>query len=89
MANAEVIIEPGNRPYGQRDFAIKDADGNVLNFACDVRQGLSSHACEQNSLNVKRVMKHMPTVLYCIVAAWFLIVGLVDISFTEVDDLPG
>ena len=31
---AEVIIEPGDRDYGQRDFAIRDPDGNVLVFGC-------------------------------------------------------
>lgn len=33
-AAAEVIVEPGDRDYGQRDFAIRDPDGNVLVFAC-------------------------------------------------------
>lgn len=35
-AGAEVIVEPGDRPYGQRDFAIRDRDGNVLVFGCEV-----------------------------------------------------
>jgi len=29
-----VIVEPGDRDYGQRDFAIRDPDGNVLVFGC-------------------------------------------------------
>ena len=33
-AGVEVLVEPGDRVYGQRDFAIRDADGNVLVFAC-------------------------------------------------------
>jgi catechol 2,3-dioxygenase-like lactoylglutathione lyase family enzyme len=35
-AAVEVIIEPGDRDYGQRDFAIRDPDGNVLVFGCAV-----------------------------------------------------
>ena len=33
-AGLEVIVEPGDRDYGQRDFAIRDPDGNVLVFGC-------------------------------------------------------
>jgi catechol 2,3-dioxygenase-like lactoylglutathione lyase family enzyme len=33
-AAVEVIVEPGDRDYGQRDFAIRDPDGNVLVFGC-------------------------------------------------------
>lgn len=29
---ALVIIEPADREYGMRDFAIQDADGNILAF---------------------------------------------------------
>ncbi|WP_341837989.1 glyoxalase superfamily protein [Chitinophaga pollutisoli] len=29
---AGVFIPPGDRPYGVRDFAVKDADGNILAF---------------------------------------------------------
>jgi len=29
-----VIVEPGDRDYRQRDFAIRDPDGNVLVFGC-------------------------------------------------------
>jgi uncharacterized glyoxalase superfamily protein PhnB len=32
----EIIIEPADREYGLRDFGLKDMDGNVLNFGCDV-----------------------------------------------------
>ena len=35
-AGAEIIIEPDDRPYGQRDFALRDPDGNVLVFAAEV-----------------------------------------------------
>ena len=35
-AGAEVLVEPGDRSYGQRDFAIRDHDGNVLVFGCEV-----------------------------------------------------
>lgn len=33
-AAVEVIVEPADRDYGQRDFAIRDPDGNVLVFGC-------------------------------------------------------
>jgi len=33
-AGADIIVEPGDRPYGQRDFALRDPDGNVLVFGC-------------------------------------------------------
>jgi catechol 2,3-dioxygenase-like lactoylglutathione lyase family enzyme len=33
-SGVEVVIEPGDRPYGQRDFAIRDPDGNVMVFSC-------------------------------------------------------
>ena len=29
---AEVVIAPDDRPYGMRDFAIKDQDGNIITF---------------------------------------------------------
>ena len=35
-ANANILVKPWNRPYGQRDFAVKDPDGNVLSFGCAV-----------------------------------------------------
>ena len=31
-----ILITPDNRDYGLRDFGIRDPDGNVLNFACDL-----------------------------------------------------
>ena len=33
-SGAEILVNPEDRTYGQRDFAIKDSDGNVLVFAC-------------------------------------------------------
>lgn len=33
-------------------------------------------------------MKLLPTVLLCVVAAFFLLVGFVDISYSRFDDLP-
>ena len=33
-SGAEILVIPEDRTYGQRDFAIKDSDGNVLVFAC-------------------------------------------------------
>lgn len=35
-AGVDVIVEPDDRPYGQRDFALRDPDGNVLIFACNI-----------------------------------------------------
>ena len=35
-AQVSILVEPGDRPYGQRDFAIKDPDGSVLSFGCSV-----------------------------------------------------
>jgi len=34
----DIIIEPTDREYGMRDFGIKDIDGNILNFGCEVIQ---------------------------------------------------
>ncbi len=34
----EVIIEPADREYGLRDFGVKDIDGNIINFGCEVRE---------------------------------------------------
>jgi len=31
-ASVEILVEPGDRPYGQRDFAVSDPDGSVLSF---------------------------------------------------------
>ena len=33
-AGIEVIVAPADRDYGQRDFAIRDPDGNVMVFGC-------------------------------------------------------
>ena len=48
-AGAEVLVEPGGRVYGQRDFAISDRDENVLVFACAPERPGSLTWC-----NVKR-----------------------------------
>jgi len=34
--DVEIIIEPADREYGLRDFSIKDPDGNIINFGCDI-----------------------------------------------------
>ena len=34
----DIVIEPADREYGMRDFGIKDIDGNILNFGCEVIQ---------------------------------------------------
>jgi catechol 2,3-dioxygenase-like lactoylglutathione lyase family enzyme len=34
-AGAKPKVEPGDRMYGMRDFAILDPDGNLLSFGCD------------------------------------------------------
>lgn len=33
-AGVPILVEPGDRSYGQRDFAIRDPDGNALSFGC-------------------------------------------------------
>nr|WP_295873367.1 VOC family protein [uncultured Chitinophaga sp.] len=33
---ALVIVAPADRDYGMRDFAVKDADGNILAFATEI-----------------------------------------------------
>ena len=33
-ADVEILVEPDNRTYGQRDFAVRDQDGNVMVFSC-------------------------------------------------------
>lgn len=40
---ADAFIPPGNRPYNVRDFAVKDADGNILAF------GKSTYAAPEAS----------------------------------------
>jgi catechol 2,3-dioxygenase-like lactoylglutathione lyase family enzyme len=37
-ADTTILVEPEDRPYGQRDFAVKDPDGNVLFFACGLEE---------------------------------------------------
>jgi len=32
----EIIIKPADRNYGLRDFSIKDIDGNIINFGCEI-----------------------------------------------------
>ena len=34
----ETTIEPANREYGLRDFGVKDLDGNIINFGCNISQ---------------------------------------------------
>lgn len=34
-AGARLKTEPANRPYGMRDFAVFDLDGNQVSFGCD------------------------------------------------------
>lgn len=34
----ETTIAPADREYGLRDFGVKDIDGNIINFGCDVLQ---------------------------------------------------
>jgi len=33
----EITIAPDDRPYGLRDFGVKDVDGNIINFGCEVK----------------------------------------------------
>lgn len=33
--DARIKSEPADRPYGMRDFAVLDVDGNQLTFGCD------------------------------------------------------
>ena len=35
-AGARLKNEPADRPYGMRDFAVFDVDGNQVSFGCDV-----------------------------------------------------
>ena len=37
-ARANILVEPGDRTYGQRDFALRDPDGNVLSFGCAIAE---------------------------------------------------
>ena len=36
---AEIALEPTDEPYGMRDFAVRDPDGNVLTFGCSLPEG--------------------------------------------------
>ncbi|BCA56927.1 glyoxalase [Nitrospira sp. KM1] len=31
----DIVVPPEDRPYGLRDFAFRDPDGNVINVGCD------------------------------------------------------
>ena len=33
---AEMVVEPADQEYGLRDFGVKDPDGNIINFGCDI-----------------------------------------------------
>ena len=33
-------------------------------------------------------MKRIPSILFCTVAAWFIVVGVADISITKMEELP-
>lgn len=33
----ETTIEPADRDYGLRTFGIKDLDGNIISFGCDIK----------------------------------------------------
>ena len=35
-ASADILVEPEDRPYGQRDFSVRDPDGSVLVFGCAI-----------------------------------------------------
>ncbi len=39
---AEIALEPTDEPYGMRDFAVKDPDGNVLTFGCPLLESVLS-----------------------------------------------
>jgi len=34
----EIFIEPTDQEYGLRDFGVKDLDGNIINFGCDIHE---------------------------------------------------
>jgi uncharacterized glyoxalase superfamily protein PhnB len=42
-AEADIIIELGTRPYGMKDFAVRDLDGNRLAFGCSIE---TTEECE-------------------------------------------
>jgi len=33
---ADIVVEPADQEYGLRDFGVKDLDGNIINFGCDI-----------------------------------------------------
>ena len=35
-AGVDVLVPPGNRPYGLRDFSVHDPDGNIINIGCEL-----------------------------------------------------
>jgi len=37
---AEIALEPTDEPYGMRDFAMRDPDGNVLTFGCSLPEAV-------------------------------------------------
>lgn len=36
QSGMEITVAPADREYGLRDFGVKDLDGNVINFGCDI-----------------------------------------------------
>jgi uncharacterized glyoxalase superfamily protein PhnB len=39
---AEIALKPTDEPYGMRDFAVRDPDGNVLTFGCPLPESAQS-----------------------------------------------
>lgn len=39
---AEIVLKPTDEPYGMRDFAVRDPDGNVLTFGCPLPAGIET-----------------------------------------------
>lgn len=39
---ANLLIAPGDRPYGLRDFSLNDPDGNRLTFGEEIDQGIDT-----------------------------------------------
>ena len=42
VRGAKIALEPTDEPYGMRDFAVKDPDGNVLTFGCSLPEAAPS-----------------------------------------------
>ena len=38
LRGVEIYIEPADRDYGLRDFGIRDPDGNIINFGCEISE---------------------------------------------------